>query len=426
MTPMQNPEMAHRRALWFGVLALAALVIGFGSWATTLRITQATILGGEFAIEDGSFSVRSDLSGRIDEVLIRDGGYVARGEVILRLKDPALDAELEVLKAKQSAVAIRRARLRAELRGGALLDYTDEPDAVGAIASTAAIIQRQRDLLAAYRQEINSDQQDFATLSRELDREISGLAQESVALRKNADLVSARIEKQSQLIAGGIVAQSSLAPMLEENTRIAAEIGRNEANRARADQRRAEALARLNAKENSRQLQAITRLADLDYQARELAYNLELATSRLAALELRAPSAGRVQYEAPLWSGQNVSPGVTLFRVIDGSRPVAILAKARAHEIRHLSIGATARVIITGEAQPLQIGARLVAISPGVIRKPEAPSGYYELRLAPLVPVKDAIIGRSLEIYFPGPSRRPIELLADPLLRYFGRALRES
>lgn len=423
MTSPQAPEVVHRRAFWIGVLALLALVIGFGGWATAFRITQATILGGEFTIEDGSFSVQSDVAGRLDEVLIRDGGLVARGEVVLRLQDPVLQAELAVLKSQQSEVAIRRARLRAELWGGALLDWVNEG---GAIESTAAIIQRQRDLLAAHRREIRADQQDFAALSRELDREITGLVQEAVALRQNAALVSARIEKQNQLIAGGIVAQSILAPMLEENTRIAAEIGRNEANRARADQRRAEAVARLNAKENSRRLSVITRLADLDHQARELAHNLDLAATRLAALELRAPSAGRVQYAVPLWSGQSVSAGVALFRVIDRSRPVAILAKARAHEIRHLSVGTTARVIIVGEAEPVEIKARLVTISPGLIRGPEAPSGYYELRLAPLVPVKDAIVGRSLEIYFPGPSQRPIEMLADPLLRYFGRALRES
>ena len=80
---------SRRKPIFVGVLALAALVIGLGTWATYAMIDGAVVAAGRVIVESNRQAVQHPDGGVVAEVLVKEGARVSQGDVLVRL-DPTL------------------------------------------------------------------------------------------------------------------------------------------------------------------------------------------------------------------------------------------------------------------------------------------------------------------------------------------------
>lgn len=107
---LANPRVGERRgralAVSFGLTAAAIVLLG------VVPVPSRTLAVGVVWPPDGA-EVRADADGFVVELLARPDQAVASGDPLLRVADPALDAEVAVAAARQREVAARLAAERA-------------------------------------------------------------------------------------------------------------------------------------------------------------------------------------------------------------------------------------------------------------------------------------------------------------------------
>lgn len=106
----------HRSRLTLWTTALALVV--FVTWAHYAEIDQITRAPGQVIASQRSQIIQSQDGGIIEQLMVKDGDTVDRGQVLVRLEKARTEASYLEARAKSAGLAATVARLRAEVFGG--------------------------------------------------------------------------------------------------------------------------------------------------------------------------------------------------------------------------------------------------------------------------------------------------------------------
>ncbi len=105
---------ASRLLLWTTALALAAFVV----WAHYAEIDQITRAQGQVIASQRSQLIQSQDGGIIEQLLVKDGDIVEKGQVLVRLEKARSEASFLEARARSAGLTATVSRLRAEVFGG--------------------------------------------------------------------------------------------------------------------------------------------------------------------------------------------------------------------------------------------------------------------------------------------------------------------
>ena len=105
---------ASRLLLWTTALALATFVV----WAHYAEIDQITRAQGQVIASQRSQLIQSQDGGIIEQLMVKDGDTVERGQTLVRLEKARSEASYLEARAKSAGLTATVARLRAEVFGG--------------------------------------------------------------------------------------------------------------------------------------------------------------------------------------------------------------------------------------------------------------------------------------------------------------------
>ena len=133
----------------FGLVCVLILGGGVGGWAATAKLSGAVIASGQLRVQSQKQVVQHPDGGVVGEILARDGDEVAAGDVLLRLDDTLLRADLAALESQLFEIMARRGRLEAEITGAPEIAYDPElVDRAKVDARVANLMAGQRALFA--------------------------------------------------------------------------------------------------------------------------------------------------------------------------------------------------------------------------------------------------------------------------------------
>lgn len=322
--------LVRSRLFKAGVLVLAVLALGLGYVYGGRRLnsdpppTRVSVTG---TVEATQVDVSAKISGRLVTLVVRAGDRVKRGQVVARLDDAELGAEV---RRQEAALRAAEATLR-DLLAGARREEIEEAQA--AVARAQAQLD---DLLAGSRaQEIEearaglrSAEATRTMAERELRRAEELYAKELIAAQE----VDRARQAWEVATAQEQTGRERLALIVEGTRRHQIEAARAQLKAAR------DRLALLLA--GARPDQVETARAQVE-QSRAA---LVLARSRLAETTLTAPLDGLV-LRKNMEAGEVVTPGVSIATLMDPG-DVWVRAYVPEEEIGRLRVGDGARVSI--------------------------------------------------------------------------------
>ena len=97
-----------------GVTLGLMLFVGAGGWAATAQLTGAIIAPGMVKVDQNLKSIQHRDGGIISEIAVREGDFVTKGQVMLRLDDAETRAELSIVRTQLVELTAKQARLMAE------------------------------------------------------------------------------------------------------------------------------------------------------------------------------------------------------------------------------------------------------------------------------------------------------------------------
>jgi HlyD family secretion protein len=424
-----------RRPLLLGMLALVALVGGFGTWAVMTDIAGAVIASGQIEVEQNRQVVQHPDGGVVEEILVAEGDTVAAGAPLLRLDGTHLRSELAIVESQFFETLARRGRLQAERDGAEIPVFPPELiDVAGSNGEIAALMHGQQRLFEARRETLEQLGAQLDRRSAQIESQIEGIAAQSLAMEQQVGYIQEELTAQQSLLAQGLAQAARVLALQREEARLRGAMGELAADRARAEGTITEITLERLRLESQRREDAQAELRDLGVRELELAERRRALRERLARLEIRAPVSG-VVYGLQVTTPRSVlRPADPVLFLVPQDRPLVIAARVNPNDIDQVEVGQQARLMFTSfsmRTTPELLG-RVALVSADAFTDQATHISYYRAEIVLEPGEIDKLEGRHLipgmpvEAYLSTEARSPMAFLVKPLTDYFQRAFREG
>lgn len=427
---------SRRKPVLVGVLALALLVIGLGTWATYAMIDGAVVAGGRVIVESNRQAVQHPDGGVVAEVLVKEGARVTQGDVLVRL-DPTLAlSELVMVENQLYEVLARRSRLAAERDGADHITFDPALLTAGkADPVMAELSAGQQALFEARRDSLDQATTQLANQTLQLTNQVAGIDAVSAALTSQIALTEEELRGQEQLLEKGLAQGSRVLNLRREAARLAGAIGEAKAQRAQAMERIAEIEIERLQLHGQRREEAITSLRDLKVTELDLEERQAALRTRLERMDIRAPMTG-VVYDIRLAGKWSVlKPAEPVLFILPTDRPLLIESQVSPLHVNKVHSGQEVIVRFPSfdlRETPDLIG-RVRQVSPDTYSEAETGAAFYRVEVElPEIELKklsqDQVIlpGMPVDTFMRTGEYTPLAYLLRPLTRFLDKAMREG
>lgn len=368
-----KPKAVSNLLLWL----IIGFVVIFVLWASIVQLDRTVHAQGR-VVPSSRLQVLSNLEGGIvSQILVHAGDIVKRGQPLVRLDRTQAGAELGSSEATVGALAVKIARLEAEIAGrNPVYPTASTPE-------TTEQITIERSLHSARMSDLSSLTSAGVAREAQASRAVAE-AQAAYQSRVSArDSARRQLELIRPLVERGIEPQMTLI-QLENSAAVAGtDAAQAAAGIARAQSAVAEARASLSQVRGSWRAQAGTELATAQGELGARRQSLPTLTSRLRRSTVVAPMDGRVNRVLVSTVGGSVGAGQPIAEVVPSADALTVEALVSPKDIAAVRIGQRARVNITAYDSGVYGGmeGRVVTISPDATVEERTGESHYTVRV---------------------------------------------
>lgn len=413
-----------------GVVALVLLVFGLGVWSVSVNISGAIIVSGELVPKGGRLIVQHPKGGRIHEILVNEGEVVAAGDVMLSFDNSLLLSEYAVIAEQYLEILARKSRLEAERDGRSRPDFSDvQVEGVDAPVQLA-LIQGQQRLFDARSQSLAREEAVLHERESQILAQIAGALAQLEALATQKALVDAEIDDENQLMSMGLSKSTDIRLLMRDSARILGVTGEIEANMVELQALMAEAGIGVERLQMQFQADAVAILRDLSHREIELREQRAALAEEMQRLKVRAQVDG-VVFDLRFHTAQAVvRPAEPLLQIAPLGVSLVVVAHVRPDRIREIHLHQEAGLLFRSAdlRTTNPITGRISKIAPDVTTADHGGESFYVIEVDPDADSADEISrllpGMPVEVLIKTGDQTPLQMLTDPLGRYFDRALR--
>lgn len=322
------------------VQIVVLLIVGFLAWSHFAPVKETAVAIGQIAPSAPVQTVQHFEGGIIGEVLVADGERVRAGQPIARLRDEPSTADLDQMRVREAALALRGERLRAFAEGREPQFHVIAPDQPELIRDQGALLKLQQDTRAGQR----------GVLRRQLaerQAEINTLNEQVRILRRQIEIASEEMEMRKELLEKGLVsrivfldtqralgkAQSDLVGAQGGVLRAREQVGEIEQRLAELDLRLAN--------------DALNELGQVASELAQLREVLRKGTDRVDRLTIAAPVAGIVKGLRVLSGGSVVPPGGIVAEIVPMGEELIAEVRVSPRDIGNVTAGQRAAIRVS-------------------------------------------------------------------------------
>jgi len=335
-------------------LVTAFLFFGiFGIWAWLAPLSSAAVAPGVVSPDGARRTVQHLEGGIVRQIFVREGDHVTQGDILVTLDATRAQARYEEIRERMIFLHAQQARLVAEARGDAEIDFafpedlaTDRPDQIEAArASQQALFESRRETQAA-REQI------LAKRIGQMQEQITGLEAVIAAQKRQLDLLETEISTSEKLTEQGLERLAPLLALQREAAGVEASRATNQAQIAQLGQQIGETELQLVATRQQLREEVSSGLADLRAELSGLRSQLPERLDALQRTVITAPLSGAVlNIKVTTENGGILRPGEPILDIVPDEDPLIIDARVKPKDIDTVFPGLQARVILSAFTQ---------------------------------------------------------------------------
>jgi HlyD family secretion protein len=427
-----SPMSAARGPVWVGFAFVLLFLFVFVGWGSLYKLAGGAVAPGTISPEGSRRTVQHLEGGIIQELIVRDGGFVQAGQPLLTLSTAQPRASYDVILTQQRALLATYARLEAERTGKAVPEFPAELQ--GDATDLLTVIDEQLQILNTRRDLHNARKRVLRQRIEQANEQIKGFQAQISSASRQQELLAQEIAGKSQLQEKGLIP----LPMLLALQRVEAEIAGRQGEYVAA-------IARTKQQIGETELELISRDSELaDQIARELAktrVDLANITERLTASRdvlsrtvITSPLSGTVVNMKFKTKGGVIRPGEPILDIVPADEALLINAQISPTDIDVIHAGLSAIVTLSAFSSRDTPRVHGVVREVSADRLVEEKTGrpYYLARvevdrreLNRLGPTYKLVPGMPAEVLIVTSERTMFEYLFQPFVDSIRRSLRE-
>ncbi len=424
-----------KRYIIFGTIVIILFFGGLIAWAAFLPFYGAIIAPGMVKVFGNKKVIQHLEGGIVDKVFVKEGDRVKKGQLLIRLKNEKIDAQIALLQGRLDFKLAERARLKAESLmkpeiewPKELLERKDDPKVKAVMNEEEAIfVSRRNDLLnkiSLYKKQIE-----------QLKRQKEGIKAQLVAEKEIYRTLKEELSAKEDLFKKNYIDK---AQILELRRKVAEAKGKIEAFRhdmAQIDQRIGQIRLQILNEKNKYKEEAVSELRKVTDEIFSLKEQLRPLIDAKKRLDITSPIDG-VVLNIRVHPGERavIRPGEPIMEIVPENSKMVIEVRIKTKDIANVYKGQNARVQLTAfdRRTTPPVNGKVIYVSPDklTIRTSRGVYSYYiayvqvdknELKKygAYLYPGMPAVC------YLTTRKRTIIDYVLEPLIKVAERSLRE-
>lgn len=430
--PAAHGSIRRHLAVSLGLCVL--LVAGVGGWATFTQISGAVIAPGQLVVESEVKKVQHPTGGVVGELLVHEGSRVRAGEVLIRLDETQVRANLDIVLKAMDELAARRARDEAERDGATAITFP--PDLLTRRASDPAVahlIEGETRLFVSRVAGRAGQKAQLRERVLQLREEIKGLTEQVAAKAREVGFITGELEGVRGLYAKNLVPLARVNALERDAARLDGERGQLVAATASARGKIAETELQILQIDGDMRTETSKDLAEIRGKWSEYREKRVAAEDQLKRVEMRSPQAGIVHQMTVHTLGGLVTPAEPAMLIVPEADQLAVEVKIAPQDIDNVRLDqpAVLRFPAFNQRVTPEIEGVVSRVSADVSTDPKSGVSYYVARIrlpddqrqrlgpARLVP------GMPVESFVQLGDRSVLSYLVKPLSDQIAKAWRE-
>lgn len=417
-----------------GVMLCSLLIGGVFGWASRADLVGAVVVTGEVAVDRNLRVVQHLDGGVVDDILVKAGDKVSKGDILVRLDRTAAATERAILHGKIAEFSIRKMRLEAqrdlrssfELPGG--LDQLITPQ-----ETIDAVFEGEMRIFQSVLTSYHRRKEQMELSIEQVRAEIDGLEARLDAKKEEIQLVSAENNRIGELSQRKLTVSKTVFSMNREFVRLQGERGDILSTLGRARSRINELGLEILSMEDKVRSEAQTELREIETMLSELHERRIVIEATLARTDIRAPIDGWINDLNVNSIGGVISPAEILATIVPEGVNLVFSARVPAVEIEQVEVGRPARLRFSAfeQNETPEIHGVVDYVAAAAIRDQNVGADFYAIKVE-VAPEQLALLGgrelrpgMPLEIFITTTERTALSYLMKPLQDQISRAFRE-
>lgn len=341
------------------------LVVGFGlflAWAAWAPLDEGVIAPSTVSIETRRKAIQHMHGGFIQQLAVKEGQEVKRGDTLIVLDATTSRANLEVVRQNYLSQRALESRLVAEVTNAPSISF--HPDLKVSDPEAAQHIQVQRQIFEARRSaqhaEIAAAEQTIAGL----EGQIAGIQQMLESRRRQQTLQGTQLANVQSLAADGFAPRNQALQLEQAQAELRSSIADLETNLQRARSSIAEMRLRIAQRKQEYMRESTSQLADVRREVQSNQERLVAVRAELQRTTITAPVDGQIVSLAVSSAGGVVTPGQRLMDIVpkeeglllDAHVPPSVIDRVKPGdpaEVRFSSFANAPQLVVHGKVVSL-------------------------------------------------------------------------
>ena len=428
-------DRSIRNHALFGLFVVFGILGGVTAWSAFAEISGAVIAPGVVAVETNAKKVQHPEGGVVAKLLVRDGDRVTAGDLVLRLDDRVLAANLAIVTKALNELTALEARLTAERDGHPEVRYPEEllriaktnVEAAASVGGQTIIFESRKIARATAKSQLGEQ-------VIQLEAAIEGLSSQLSAREQEMKLIGEELKGVRELYQKNLVPITRVMALDRDRTRIEGERGKLIADIASARGSIAEKKIQAARLDDDFRSEVVKELADTRNKVNENVERKIAAEDRLSRIEIRAPASGMVHQLNVFTVGGVVGNGEVIMLIIPENDKMIVDAQVEPQDIEHLFVGQKAHVHFSAfsDRNIRDAAGEVITISPDMIEEQQTRRRYYRVKLIVDPPIGSItglplrlVPGMPVEAFITKGDRTVMAYLIKPLKDQVKRVFRE-
>ncbi|HRK17965.1 MAG TPA: HlyD family type I secretion periplasmic adaptor subunit [Hyphomicrobiaceae bacterium] len=428
---MLDTESTLRRQIRLALLSGGLFGVGFFAWGALYPLEGAVAARAMVILENNVKKVQHPTGGIIGQMNVFEGKRVSEGEMLLRLDETMMRANLAIVVNDMVAQQARLARSVAERDGSRLVIFPDELQsrALGD-PDMRAVLENELKLFENRYRGRTGQKAQLTERVGQLRREIEGLTEQRASVQQQLDVANREIADLRGLQQKGLVQRPRITSLERELARNQGILGDLNARMAGSAGKIAETELQIAQIDREAETEATKEIRDAETRLSELNEKRLAAEDQLRRIEIKAPISGIVQQLAVHTVGGVVSPSEPLMVIVPDSDQLIVEARLAPQDRDQITVEQSTRVRFStfNQRTTPEVKATVFRISGDVIK--DAQSGQYFYSVGVRVPPEEIarlngaklVPGMPAETFFRTDGRTLLSYLLKPLTDHWQHA----
>ena len=422
-----------RRYTIAGIVVVLILTCGVGVWAAATEISGALIAPGTIVVESNVKKVQHPTGGVVGQLLVRDGDRVKAGDLLVRLDDTIMRANLAIVTKALTELNARKARLEAERDGAETVKFPDDLMQQADVPEIAQVLMGERKLFELRRSARAGQKAQLQERINQSGEETTGLNAQKVAKEKEITLIEHELAGVRDLFNKNLVPMTRLTSLERDATRIDGERGQLIATIAQAKGKIAELRLQIIQIDQDLSSEVAKEMREIDAKIGEFVERKVSAMDQLKRTDIRSPQDGTVFQSTVHTVGGVMPAGEPIMLIVPEADKLTIEARVNPQDIDKVQLGqiAALRFSAFNVRTTPEIFGTVSRVSADTTTDQRTNQSYYTIRIA--MPPEQVtrlgdvklVPGMPVEAFVKTGERTVISYLMKPLSDQINRAFRE-